>query len=68
MVIFNRWGNEVYRTKGYDNKGNSFKGIANVGILTNTNKELVDGVYYYLIYTHENNKQKLNKGYVILKR
>ncbi|WP_442795256.1 Ig-like domain-containing protein, partial [Pelobium manganitolerans] len=68
VVIFNRWGNEVYRTKGYDNKGNSFKGIANVGILTNTNKELVDGVYYYLIYTHENNKQKLNKGYVILKR
>jgi hypothetical protein len=68
VLIFNRWGNKVYQTKGYDNKGNSFKGVANVGILTNTNKELVDGVYYYLIYTEENNKKKLNKGYLILKR
>ncbi|WP_198342276.1 Ig-like domain-containing protein [Pedobacter psychrophilus] len=68
VIIFNRWGNEVYRTKGYDNKGNSFRGVANVGILTNSNKELVDGVYYYIIYTDENNKRKLNKGYLILKR
>ncbi|HET8829284.1 MAG TPA: Ig-like domain-containing protein, partial [Pelobium sp.] len=68
VVIFNRWGNKVYETRGYDNKGNSFKGIANVGILTNSNKELVDGVYYYLIYTDEDNKRKLNKGYLILKR
>lgn len=68
VVIFNRWGNKVYETRGYDNKGNSFKGIANVGILTNSDKELVDGVYYYLIYTDEDNKRKLNKGYLILKR
>ncbi|MBK0383709.1 tandem-95 repeat protein, partial [Pedobacter sp. SD-b] len=68
VIIFNRWGNEVYRTKGYDNKGNSFRGVANVGILTNSNKELVDGVYYYIIYTDDNNKRKLNKGYLILKR
>ncbi|WP_154648002.1 Ig-like domain-containing protein [Pedobacter arcticus] len=68
VMIFNRWGNKVYQTRGYDNKGNSFKGIANVGILTNSNKELVDGVYYYIIYTDENSKRKMNKGYLILKR
>ncbi|MFC5284084.1 Ig-like domain-containing protein, partial [Pedobacter alpinus] len=68
VVIFNRWGNEVYRTKGYDNTGNSFRGVANVGILTNSNKDLVDGVYYYLIFTTQNGEKKTNKGYIILKR
>ncbi|MEO5910107.1 MAG: Ig-like domain-containing protein [Pelobium sp.] len=68
VVIFNRWGNEIYRIKGYNNQDRSFKGVANAGILTNTNKDLVDGVYYYLIYTTQANEKKLNKGYLILKR
>jgi hypothetical protein len=68
VIIFNRWGNEVYKIKNYNNKDNSFRGIANVGILTNSDKELVDGVYYYLIYTNINGERKMNKGYLILKR
>ena len=68
VVIFNRWGNEVYRVKGYNNEDKSFKGVANVGILTNSNVDLVDGVYYYLIYTEPNSQKKLNKGYLILRR
>jgi hypothetical protein len=68
VTIFNRWGNEVYKTKNYNNKDNSFRGVANVGILTNSNKELVDGVYYYIIYTTQNGEKKMNKGYLILKR
>ncbi|TKB95794.1 Ig-like domain-containing protein, partial [Pedobacter cryophilus] len=68
VLIFNRWGNEVYRVKGYNNDDKAFGGFANVGILTNANKELVDGVYYYIIYTTQNNARKLNKGYLILKR
>ncbi|MBD3750278.1 MAG: tandem-95 repeat protein [Sphingobacteriales bacterium] len=68
VVVFNRWGNEVFRIKGYNNEDRSFKGVANVGILTNSNKDLVNGVYYYLIYTEVDNKKKLNKGYLILKR
>ena len=66
--IFNRWGNEVFRMKNYDNNGNSFRGKANRGILTNTEEDLVDGVYYYLIYTEKDNSKKVNKGYIILKR
>ena len=69
VVIFNRWGNEVYRIRNYDNNANAFRGRANRGLLTNTNEDLVDGVYYYLIYTKApGNIQKLNSGYVILKR
>jgi gliding motility-associated-like protein len=67
VVIFNRWGNEVFRLKNYDNHSNSFRGRANKG-LTNTSTDLVDGVYYYLIYTRVNGVQKTNKGYIILKR
>ncbi len=69
VIIFNRWGNEVYRINGYDNAGKSFQGIANTGILTNVNKDLPDGVYYFIIYTVNTDKvRKLNKGYLILKR
>ncbi|NEU06753.1 hypothetical protein GZH53_00350, partial [Flavihumibacter sp. R14] len=69
VMIFNRWGNEVYRIKGYDNDGKSFNGIANTGILTNVNKDLPEGVYYFVIYTIDaDKKKKLNKGYLILKR
>lgn len=69
VKIFNRWGNEVFRMKNYDNYDKAFRGKANTGILANTQQELVDGVYYYLIYTKTpGNVTKLNKGYFILKR
>ncbi len=69
VLIFNRWGNEVFRTNGYNNSGNSFEGVANTGLLTNLNKDLPEGVYYYVIYTTDlDSKKKLNKGYLILKR
>ena len=55
--------------KNYDNYDKAFRGKANTGILANTQQELVDGVYYYLIYTKTpGNVTKLNKGYFILKR
>jgi hypothetical protein len=69
VIIFNRLGNAVFQIKNYDNNDNAFKGIANTGLLLiNPNKELVDGVYYYLIHTTYNGEKKLNKGYLILKR
>jgi VCBS repeat-containing protein len=68
VAIFNRWGNEVFRIKGYDNGMNAFKGRANRGLLSNTSTDLVDGVYYYMIYSISGQERKLNKGYVILKR
>lgn len=68
VVIFNRWGNAVYKIKNYDNKDNAFKGFANTGLMTNLNEALVDGVYYYVIHTIYNDEKKINKGYLILKR
>jgi hypothetical protein len=72
VLIFNRWGNEVYRMPGYNETDRVFSGFANTGLLSNTNAPLSDGVYYYLITTNRTiNGQKvssLNKGYLILKR
>lgn len=69
VLIFNRWGNEVYRVKGYDNDAVTFRGIANTGLLTNSNKNLAEGVYFYIVYTVDSgNLKHLNKGYLILKR
>ena len=69
VAIFNRWGNEVYRVKNYDNKTNAFRGKANSGSLINNKEELLDGVYYYLIYTKTALQGKaINKGYFIMKR
>lgn len=69
VLVFNRWGNEVFRVKGYNNNDRIFQGVSNTGLLANTNVPLVDGVYYYIIYTKEDSgNTKMNKGYVILKR
>ncbi|WP_423149085.1 Ig-like domain-containing protein, partial [Rubrolithibacter danxiaensis] len=72
VIIYNRQGNEVFRMKGYNETDRVFRGYANTGLLTNTNTTLVDGVYYYLIYTHRLIDGKevtlLNKGYLIMKK
>lgn len=72
VLIFNRWGNQVFQIKGYNESDRVFKGYANTGLLSNTNTPLVDGVYYYLITTNRtingNKITSMNKGYLILKR
>ncbi len=72
VLIFNRWGNEVFRVKGYNESDRVFKGYANTGLLSNSNAPLADGVYYYLITTNRTINGQLitgmNKGYLILKR
>ncbi|HEY0669827.1 MAG TPA: gliding motility-associated C-terminal domain-containing protein, partial [Sphingobacteriaceae bacterium] len=72
VIIFNRWGNEIFRVRGYNESDRVFSGMANTGLATNTNSPLPDGVYYYLITTKRMvNGQSivaLNKGYLILKR
>ena len=67
VIVYNRWGMEVFTIRGYDNKDRVFRGIAN-SALTNRNEVLVDGVYYYTIRSVMDKKQKVNKGYVIIKR
>ncbi len=70
--IFNRWGNELFSIKNYNNSDRNFKGFANKGLLVNSDLPLSDGVYFYIITTYRNigpeRTKQINKGYLILKR
>ncbi|MHC2991086.1 hypothetical protein OB13_05635 [Pontibacter sp. HJ8] len=55
LVILNRWGNEVYKSKSYQNNWNGDK--------------LAEGTYYYVLrVTLCNGNDKVFKGYVMIVR
>ncbi|MBC7758003.1 MAG: gliding motility-associated C-terminal domain-containing protein, partial [Phormidesmis sp. FL-bin-119] len=72
VLIFNRWGNELYAVKNYNNSDKNFKGFANKGLLVNSDLPLSDGVYFFIITTYSTSgadrTKQVNKGYLILKR
>ena len=57
VVLFNRWGNQVYAARGYNN-ASAWDGTWN-------GKNLPDGVYFYVIKDGEGNSYN---GYVSLQR
>lgn len=63
IEIFNRWGQLVYETKGYDNAGNVWKGLSKNG------EPLAEGVYFYVLnYTDPVRGQQQQKGHINLLR
>jgi|GEM_PF-1181408 len=46
LEVFNRWGNTVYKKKGYDN---TFDGFSNGSMIIDGKRELPVGTYYYVI-------------------
>jgi len=54
LLIFNRWGNEVYRSKNYQDEWNG--------------SGLSEGTYYYLIVFKKGANQVTKKGWILLKR
>ena len=57
ITIYNRWGNIVYQTKGYDNKWDG----------THRGKELPVGNYYYIINLNDGSNTT-NTGYITILR
>lgn len=51
VTIFNRWGVQVYETKGYGNtaNGNVFKGVSEGRTTVSKNEKLPAGTYFYVI-------------------
>ena len=45
LEIYNRWGNIVYKKRGYNNE---FRGISNGRAILNQSDELPEGTYYYV--------------------
>ncbi|MBT8220388.1 MAG: gliding motility-associated C-terminal domain-containing protein, partial [Bacteroidia bacterium] len=49
--IYNRWGNQVFSTTGYNNKENNWDGT------WQGDNDLPDGTYYYELWLHDENKR-----------
>jgi gliding motility-associated-like protein len=64
VTIFNRWGDIVYKARGYDNYNVVWKGEYNLG--TKTNSIVPDGTYFYILEIEGFNKPI--SGYVVVKR
>ncbi|WP_221412723.1 BspA family leucine-rich repeat surface protein [Fulvivirga lutimaris] len=60
VFIYNRWGNEVFKTAEYNNTDNNFIGNTSGG------DELPDGTYYYVIEL--NGGEKVENGFFLLRR
>ncbi|RAV97719.1 ELWxxDGT repeat protein [Pseudochryseolinea flava] len=60
VTIFNRWGDVVFQVEDYDNTTRVFRG------LSNNDKELVSGTYYYKIEFEGDRPDK--SGFLYLKR
>ena len=63
LEIFNRWGNTVYKKKGYDNTWN---GTSTGRVTINTGKKLPVGTYYYVLDLGDGSKPK--KGWIYINR
>ena len=66
VQIFNRYGDLVYKTHGYNNDNKIWKGKANQGMVVNNSKELPEGTYFYTINLGNGSKPK--QGYVVIAR
>jgi len=64
VQIFNRWGNLVFETDGYQNE---WDGTSMFGLMIGGN-ELPEGTYFYIVDLGLSTNNKVYKGYVYLKR
>jgi len=62
LVIFNRWGDDVWRTKDYHNLSNFFSGHNMEG------ENLADGTYYYILTIYDGDKILTKTGWVFIYR
>jgi len=65
IQVFNRWGNMVYKEKGYDNQSKVWFGQSNEGWVVGEN-QLPDGTYFYMVDLGDGSDAR--SGYVMLKR
>jgi len=63
LNVFNRWGNTVYKKKGYDN---TWDGTSNGRATVNASRKLPVGTYYYVLDLGDGSKPK--KGWIYINR
>ncbi len=65
VKVFNRWGNMVYQTSGYDNNTKRWDGISTEGAFFGK-KTLPEGTYFYVLDLGDG--LKVIKGFITLKK
>ena len=65
VQIFNRWGNLVFKTVGYDNTARVWQGQSTEGLVLGSNN-VPDGAYYYIIELGDGSRRL--SGYVVIQR
>ena len=65
VQVFNRWGNQVFELKGYDNNSRNWASESTVGIIIGSN-QVPDGTYFYVIDLGDGSKPK--SGFVVVNR
>ncbi|WP_435264335.1 tandem-95 repeat protein [Tenacibaculum sp. nBUS_03] len=66
IEIFNRWGNTVYKAKGYNNEDVSFKGVSNGRVNISVDSKLPVGTYFYVLDLGDGSAVK--KGWIYINR
>ena len=67
VQIYNRWGDVVFETEGYDNVSNFFDGRANRLTALGAG-DLPNGTYFFKIHINEQHLLRKTEGYIVLKR
>ena len=49
VKIFNRWGKEVFSTRGYNETDNVFRGFSKTSMTINDSEPLPTGTYFYIL-------------------
>ncbi|WGH75580.1 gliding motility-associated C-terminal domain-containing protein [Tenacibaculum tangerinum] len=66
IEIFNRWGNTVYKARGYNNTNIVFRGISQGRASINVDDKLPVGTYFYILEL--GNGGKVKKGWIYINR
>ncbi|UUC43865.1 DUF7507 domain-containing protein [Flavobacterium cerinum] len=69
VLIFNRWGVQVFETKGYNNNDKVFKGYSDGRATISSSEPLPDGTYFYILkYTTADGATQEKNGYLYITR
>jgi hypothetical protein len=69
LIIFNRWGVEVFNEKSYNNTTIVFDGTSSGRATLNAEKGLPTGVYFYVLqYVNDDNENIQRKGTIYIKQ
>ncbi|WP_346757007.1 Ig-like domain-containing protein [Agaribacillus aureus] len=66
LQIFNRWGNLIFKTTGYNNQNVVWGGEVNTGLLIKGTKMAPNGTYFYILRLKELDEKY--SGYIVLNR